>query len=166
MFLSPRISNKNTNIHISKATITGDQVLASINSRSLSKIGWKGSGKCIPAGYLSGLLIGLKAKNQGIENAILYTGLRSYIHRSRISAIVKGVLDSGVSISSDVKTFPNDDRIRGDHISKYAKSLLKDDKKLYTKRFSKYIERGLNPEDIPKHFIEIREKIMQSYGGK
>jgi large subunit ribosomal protein L18 len=165
-FISPRITNKNTNVQFSTATLKGDHILASAHSRELNTQGWKGSGNSLPAAYLTGLTAGLKAKKTGLEEAILYIGLRRYIHGSRVSAVLKGVLDAGISVAADVETLPADERIRGEHISEYAKSLLEEDKKLYMSRFSKLVKGGLKPEEYPKHFDEVREKILKSYGEK
>ncbi len=165
-FISPRITNKNISVQFSTATLKGDRILASAHSRELNKQGWKGSGNSLPAAYLAGLTAGLKAKKTGLEEAILYIGLRRYIHGSRVSAVLKGVLDAGISVAADVETLPADERIRGEHISEYAKSLLKEDKKLYMSRFSKLVKGGLKPEEYPKHFDEVREKILKSYGEK
>ncbi|MFQ6134630.1 MAG: 50S ribosomal protein L18 [Nitrososphaerales archaeon] len=165
-FISPRITCKNTSVQFSTATPKGDRILASAHSRELYKLGWKGSGNSLPAAYLTGLTAGLKALKAGVKEAVLYTGLRRYIHGSRVSAVLKGVLDAGISVAADAETLPADERIRGEHISEYAKSLLEEDKKLYKRRFSKLVEGGLRPEEYPKHFDEVRQKVLKSYGVK
>ncbi|MEE9585340.1 MAG: 50S ribosomal protein L18, partial [Nitrososphaerales archaeon] len=110
-FISPRITNKNISVQFSTATLKGDRILASAHSRELNKQGWKGSGNSLPAAYLIGLTAGLKAKKTGLKEAILYIGLRRYIHGSRVSAVLKGVLDAGISVAADVETLPADERI-------------------------------------------------------
>ncbi|MFC1752304.1 50S ribosomal protein L18 [Thermoproteota archaeon] len=164
VFLLPRITSKNICVQISKATFIGDEVIASSHTRELYKLGWKGSGTSLPAAYLTGLIAGLKANKLDIKHAIVYTGLRQYKTGSRISATLKGVTDSGLDIHADNKTFPSKERIKGEHISKYAESLLNADKEMYLRRFSKMIKTGLKPEDYPKHFEEIKKKIIGKYG--
>ncbi len=164
LFLSPRITSKNISVQISKATSIGDEVLASAHTRELYKLGWKGSGTCLPAAYLTGLIAGLKAKKLDIKYAIVYSGLRQYKSGSRISATLKGVTDSGLDIHAGKETFPTNDRIKGEHISKYAESLLNVDKEMYLRRFSKIIKTGLKPEEYPKHFEDIKNKILGQYG--
>lgn len=164
VFLLPRITGKNICVQISKATFIGDKVIASAHTRELYKLGWKGSGTCLPAAYLTGLIAGLKANKLDIKQAIVYIGLRQYKNGSRISATLKGVTDSGLDIHADNKTFPSDERIKGEHISKYAEYLLNVDKEMYLRRFSKMIKTGLKPEDYPKHFEEIKKKILEKYG--
>jgi large subunit ribosomal protein L18 len=66
-----------------------------------------------------------------------------------------------VDIPLSEEAFPDENRINGTHVSKYAADLKKD-KDLYEKRFSKLISKDLDPEDYPKHFEEIRNKILSS----
>lgn len=166
VFVSPRITGKNISVQFSKATPAGDRVLASAHSRELYKLGWKGSGKSLPGAYLTGLAAGLKALKADVKEAVLYTGLRRYAHGSRVSAILKGILDAGVSIPADTESLPSDERIRGEHISGYAKSLLEEGKEMYAKRFSRLVKTGLKPEEYPEHFEELRQKIRKTYGAK
>ena len=56
---------------------------------------------------------------------------------------------------------PDENRINGSHVAKYA-TVLKQDKSLYEKRFSKLLNNNLDPEEYPKHFEEIRDKILSS----
>ena len=166
IFISPRITNKNITVQLLKATNKGDIVLTSAHVRELYKLGWKGSGTSLPAAYLIGLTAGSKALNLGIKNAIIYIGLRRYIHGSRISAVLKGIIDAGIDVPAESETFPSAERIRGEHISKYAESLLKTDKEMYKQRFSKCIGNGLKPEDYPEHFEDIKKKILVKYSVK
>jgi large subunit ribosomal protein L18 len=165
-FISPRITSKNISVQILKATPQGDRVLTSAYVHELYKLGWNGSGTSLPAAYLTGLTVGLKASNLGIKKCVTYIGLRRYIHGSRISAVLKGVIDSGLEISEDTKTMPSKERISGQHISMYAKSLLKIDKEKYKRMFSKRIEHGFKPEEYPKHFEDVKKKILEKYGAK
>jgi large subunit ribosomal protein L18 len=52
------------------------------------------------------------------------------------------------------------DRINGSHISKYAKSLASE-QEVYKKRFSKYLGRGLKPEDLSNHFEQVRKTVLE-----
>ena len=51
----------------------------------------------------------------------------------------------------------------GEHISDYAKSLLKENKEVFNKRFSKLLKEGFKPEKYSEHFEEMRKKILESY---
>ncbi len=164
VFITPRISGKNVCVQFSKPTPEGDQVIASAHSRELYKLGWKGSGKSIPGAYLTGLGAGLKAAKAGVDEAVLYAGLRRFAHGSRLSAVLKGIIDAGVEVPAEEDVLPADERLRGEHIAEYAKSLLEQDKEAYTKRFSRMVKMGLKPEEFPDHFEEMKKKIQKTYG--
>ena len=113
-FVTVHISNENTQVQIHKPELTGDKVISSAHSRFLIKKGWKGSRKNIPASYLTGYFAGKKALKKGTGSAILYSGTRQYTQR--MAAALKGVIDAGLNIPADEKTFPTNDRINGEHL--------------------------------------------------
>jgi len=113
-FIAINVTNENTQVQILKPEITGDKVIASAHSRFLLKDGWKGSRKNIPAAYLTGYFAGKKALSKGIDNAIVYSGTRKYTQR--MAAVVKGVVDAGLTVPSDEETFPPEERINGEHL--------------------------------------------------
>jgi len=157
-FITIKITNQNVLTQLLEPSITGDKVITSAHSTNLAILGWKGSLNSLPACYLTGLLLGKKAKSKGIDNAILYTGKDTYTER--LSACLKGIIDSGLEIPSSEDSFPNSERISGEHIANYASS-LKNDTEIYNKRFSNIIKKGLNPENYKKHFDEFKEKIIE-----
>ena len=156
-FITIKITNQNVLTQLLEPSITGDKVITSAHSTNLAKIGWKGSFNSLPACYLTGLFLGKKAKSKGINDAILYTGKDAYTER--LSACLKGIIDGGIEIPSSENSFPNSERISGEHIANYASS-LKNDTEIYNKRFSNIIKKGLNPENYKKHFDEFKEKII------
>ena len=113
-FIAINVTNENTQVQILKPEITGDKVIASAHSRFLLKDGWKGSRKNIPAAYLTGYFVGKKALSKGVDNAIVYSGTRKYTQR--MAAVVKGVVDAGLTVPSDEETFPPEERINGEHL--------------------------------------------------
>ncbi len=113
-FVTIQISNQNTQIQIHKPKITGDEVISFAHSSFLTKKGWKGSCKNIPACYLTGYFAGKKALGKGTNSAVLYSGTRKYTQR--MAAALKGVIDAGLEIPANEKTFPSDDRINGEHL--------------------------------------------------
>ncbi|MEM2955640.1 MAG: 50S ribosomal protein L18 [Nitrososphaerales archaeon] len=161
-FVSTFISGKNILVQIISSRKEGDMVLASAHSRELIKFGWLGSRKDMPAAYLTGLLAGLKAKDK-VKEAILYTGLRRFVPNSRITAVVKGLLDAGLSIPINHESLPSEESLKGKHIADYAKNLLEKDKALYSKRFSNLISKAFNPESIPERFEDVRKKIIEGF---
>lgn len=138
----------------------GDVVLVSAHSKELVKIGYKGHCGNIPAAYLTGLLLGKKAVKEGYEEAVLDIGLQRATKGAAIFAILKGALDAGMDIPYGEDVIADEERLNGTHIKNYAELLKEEDEEAYKRQFSKYLEKGLNPEDLPEHFEEIKEKIL------
>ncbi|MBA2861384.1 50S ribosomal protein L18 [Methanococcus maripaludis] len=137
----------------------GDVVLVSAHSRELVKMGYKGHCGNLPAAYLTGLLLGKKAVKEGAEEAILDKGLHRATKGAAIFAVLKGALDAGMDIPHGDEIIADEERLNGTHVKNYAES-LKEDADAYKKQFSKYLEKGLNPEDLPEHVEELKEKIL------
>jgi large subunit ribosomal protein L18 len=160
--LVTRFSLKNVTVQIVVAKLHGDEVLAAANSRELVKTyGWKAPTGNIPAAYLTGLLCGLKAKAAGAEEAILDIGLISPTKGSKIFAVLSGVLDAGVMVPHSEEKIVKE-RMKGEHIVKYAKSLGAGSEE-YSAKFSKYIAQGVAPEKIPEHFNKVKAEITGSF---
>lgn len=163
--LVARGSLKNMIIQIVIAKPSGDEVTVSAHSRELAKkYGWKAPRGNLPAAYLTGLLCGLKAKAKGVKEAILDMGLRSPSKGARGFAVLKGILDAGVNVPHSEEKFPEEKRIRGEHIAEYAEDLASNPEE-YQTRFSKYLEQKLPPEKLPKHFSEVKKGIIASFSG-
>lgn len=128
---SPRVVVRKTNRYIILQIIESkhakDNVLYSVNTKELLKLGWpeekKGSLKSISASYLGGLLLGKKAKELK-ERVILDTGLIPNTKGSRVYAAVKGLSDSGIEIKYNEKIMPSEDRIQGKHINLDIKPII------------------------------------------
>jgi Ribosomal protein L18 len=156
-FITTKISSQNISAQTLQPTLTGDVVIASAHSRELIQYGWKGSMNNMPACYLTGLLLGKKSMEKGSANAVLYTGNDAFT--TRVAACLKGIVDSGINIPVSKESLPDKDRLSGKHIAQYA-NLLKDNPEKYNSRFSALIKQGLRPEDYPRHFEEIRIRIL------
>lgn len=144
----------------------GDVVIASAHSIELKKkYGWKAATDNTSAAYLTGLLVGLRARAKGVEEAVLDIGLHRAVKGSRVFAVLKGALDAGLKIPHSPEILPSDERIRGEHIASWAKMLLENNPEFYEKHFSQYLRNGLRPENLPKHFEEVKEKILQEFKG-
>ncbi|MEM3552186.1 MAG: 50S ribosomal protein L18 [Candidatus Bathyarchaeia archaeon] len=154
-----RLSNKYVLIQIAEAKPSGDYILVSAHSMELKKLGWKGSCENTSAAYLTGLLAGFKALQKNIKEAILDIGLRKATKGARVFAAMKGALDAGLKIPHSEEILPDESRIKGEHVAVYAKSLSQEE---YNKRFSGYLKNGLPPENLPNHFEEIKNKIIES----
>lgn len=156
-----RRSNKYVHVMITVPDIGGDKTLVYVLSKILAKkYGWV-SLKNLPAAYLTGLIAGLIAKKKGIKEAIVNLG-RAWTKRASIPyAAAMGALEAGLNIPIGESALIDESRIKGEHIANYAKYLKKNNPDLYRQRFSKYIEAGIDPEDIPKLFEETRAKILK-----
>jgi large subunit ribosomal protein L18 len=160
-----RPANKHVTVQVVEARATGDLVLASAHSSELKKYTWKGAGGNVPAAYLTGRLVGYRAKGKGIGKAVLDVGTRPVSKGSRLYAAMSGAVDSGMEIPHGDETIPAKERLRGEHIAAYGK-LLSEKPDLYQKRFATYLKHKLKPEEIPAHFDEVNEKITQSFEKK
>lgn len=165
-FVAFRSGGKNMIVQFASAQIGGDKVIASAHSRELAKYGWKGSRKNTPAAYLTGLLAGLRAARKGCKKSLMYSGIRPYVHGSRIAAATKGVIDGGVEVPLQEEKVLDENRIRGLHIVEYARLLSQEGKEVPRKKFSGLVASGLNPEDYPKHFEEVKIRIESEFREK
>jgi large subunit ribosomal protein L18 len=156
LFVTVRISDQNVAAQVLKPTPTGDIVIASAHSRELAEHGWKGAFNNLPACYLTGMLLGKKAIQKEIDTAVLYIGKNHFT--SRVGACMKGIVDAGVNMPVSRESLPDEDRISGHHIAEYSLT-LKEDEKEYNSRFSAILKNGLQPEDYPSHFGEIKSRI-------
>jgi len=163
----PRLVVRKTNKHLIAQIViakpNGDETVVGFDTRVLSEWNWKGDENNTSAAYLLGLLIGLEARSRGVEKAILDIGLHRAVRGSRVFAVLKGALDAGLQIPHGEEILPDEDRIRGVHIANYAEQLKNKDVEEYRRRFSRYLSRGLEPENLPAHFEETKRKILERY---
>ena len=161
-----RKTNKYTIVQIIEFAPQGDITHVGVNSKILFKLGWKGDPNNTPAAYLTGLIAGLKAKKLGITYAVPDIGLHRPVKGSRIFAAIKGLRDAGIEVPASEEVLPSEERIQGEHIAKYASMLYEKDPALFNLRFSNVLARGLDPRDLPKHFEEVKRKIIATFGGE
>ncbi|MUM64415.1 50S ribosomal protein L18 [Acidianus infernus] len=157
-----RLTNEYVIVSVMKFDPKGDITIASAHSIELvKKYGWKGDTNNTPAAYLTGFLAGLRAKKAGIESAVADIGLFTPTKGARVFYAIKGALDAGLKVPmGDIELDEN--RIKGVHISEYAKKLEAENPEKFNKLFSRYLSRGLNPKDLPSHFEEVLNKIKSS----
>jgi len=167
--LVARCSINNVSAQIIVAKPNGDEVVVSAQSKEVArKYGWKAPKGNIPAAYLTGFLCGLKAKAHGVEEAILDIGLYPPSKGARVFAVLKGVLDANVNVPHSGEKLPDEKRIEGEHIAKYAESLASDAEE-YQSRFSNYLKGKTPPETLPKHVAQVKTDMMGVFkrgGGK
>ncbi len=160
-----RISLKHVTAQIVKASEAGDITLASAHSKQLEALGWKDGTSNLPSAYLVGLLCGCRAVKAGVKEATFDIGMIHPTRGGKIFAVLKGAVDAGLQIPHGDEILPSDERISGSSISEYAGKLKDEDEKAYAARFSGYLARGLNPEEIPDHFNSVKQEIIRQFGG-
>lgn len=153
-----RRSLKNILLQVIDFAPAGDRVLLSAQSGDLVKLGWKGNTNNLPACYLCGYLLGKKAQKKKIGECILDIGMQTSVKQCSLYAALKGAVDAGLKITHSKEIFPDEKRVKGEHIAAYAK-MLKADKSKFDKQFAGCNKRSLDAEKIASHFTEIKAKI-------
>jgi large subunit ribosomal protein L18 len=160
--LVARKSIKNMIAQIVVAKAHGDEVLAAAHSSELTeKFGWKASTGNVPSAYLTGLLCGLRAKKEGISEAVLDIGLIPPTKGSRLFATLSGILDAGLEVPHSEEKLVKD-RLNGFHIATYGKKLGAGSES-YSAKFSGYLKGSLAPEKLPEHFTQVKADIINSF---
>ncbi|HUI39293.1 MAG TPA: 50S ribosomal protein L18 [Methanothrix sp.] len=131
-----RKSNASTTLQLVIAEMKGDKTLLTVNSRELRDLGYSFSTGNLPAAYLTGLLFGKKMLALGQTEGIADIGLHASTRGNRIYAAIKGIVDAGVDVPHGPEVFPDDGRIRGEHIKEHTGA------------------------DIVAQFEQVREKIL------
>lgn len=127
-----RTSNKHTKVHLSFYNEEGDENKYFTSTEELEEFGWENHTGNLPAAYLAGYLLGVKAEE---KEAILDIGLQEYKQGNRVFAAVKGMKDAGLDVPAGEEAFPSEERMRGQHIKE-----MKD-------------------IDVPSNFEETKETI-------
>lgn len=160
--LVARSSLKNIVAQIVVAKPSGDEILVAAHSSELRKTyGWKASTGNIPAAYLTGFLCGLKAKKEGVTEAVLDIGLTTPTKGSRLFAVLNGALDAGMEVPHDESKLVKE-RAKGEHIADYGETLAPGSEE-YTARFSKYMGQELSPEKLPDHFAKVKADVQKAF---
>ncbi len=120
----PRLVFRKTNRYVIAQYVVSkeakDKVVIGINSKKLLKFKWpeekKSSLKSVPASYLTGYLIGKEINKQKLESPVIDIGMLRALHKSKIFAFIKGVIDAGIKLKYKKEIFPEDYRIKGEHL--------------------------------------------------
>ncbi|MFA4953431.1 MAG: 50S ribosomal protein L18 [Candidatus Pacearchaeota archaeon] len=130
----PRIVFRKTNRYFIAQYVTSkeaqDKIEFGVNSRILLKYGWpkEASLKTIPASYFLGYYFGRRIIAENLEEPIIDFGMTQTIHKNKLYAFIKGLIDSGLKISCKKEAFPDEERIKGEHLKnkiKFAEILKK-----------------------------------------
>lgn len=142
---------RNMVVQIVKYGDKGDEIVVTATSSELKKYGWEGSGKNIPAAYLTGILAAQKAKKKKINKAIVDIGLAPTIKGGKLFAAVAGAVDGGLEIPHGKEALPTKERITGEHISLHYKDVKGKGRQYNTYELKKPLNATID---------EIKKKMM------
>jgi len=120
----PRIVFRRTNKYVIAQYVISeeakDKIIFGVNSKNLLKYGWpenaKGSLKSITASYLIGYLIGKQIKDKKLKQPIIDFGMIRTLHKTKVYGFLKGIIDAGIEIKCKEEAFPDEQRIKGEHM--------------------------------------------------
>ncbi len=120
----PRVVFRKTNKFVISEYVSSeaaqDKVIFGFNSKKLNEYGWpkdaQGSLKSITAAYLTGYLTGKTILKKKMTTPILDTGMNRSIHKNKIYSFLKGLIDAGIKIECKKEFFPEEERIKGEHL--------------------------------------------------
>jgi len=153
-----RKSNRGVMVQFVSFTPTGDKVIASAKSSSLSKYKWVPK-RNSPTAYLTAMLCAKLASKKGVKDFVLDIGLQTPSKGSVVFAALKGALDAGLKTPHDAGMI-DDKRIAGEHISAFAKAAKAAG--TYDKLFAEYKKAGLDAEKIGELFATAKQQISGS----
>ncbi len=146
-------------IQLVKYRESGDETLVEVSSGHLKKYGWKLHRGNLSSAYLTGYLFGKVCAKKGFIDGIIDLGLQSKTSQA-LFAVALGIKDVGIDVKVGAEI--PEDRLKGQHISKYAEYLKKNDNERYRKQFSAYLKDGVSPENVTQHFEETKKKIEET----
>jgi len=149
----PRLVARTSNRHARAQLVTpgpdGDETHVSAHSGDLAEYGWEAPTGNLPAAYLTGFLVGLRARETGLTEAVLDIGLASPTPGAKVFAIQEGAIDAGLEVPHNESVFADWERTRGEHIAEYAES----QDGLYAGEF--------DATELPEHFDAMRERLQE-----
>ncbi|MCS6769938.1 MAG: 50S ribosomal protein L18 [Candidatus Caldarchaeum sp.] len=154
-----RRTNRRLIAQLVRSKAGGDQTMITVSSDMLASYGWKASFKSTPAAYLTGVMLGKKALEKGFKEAILDMGVYRSVKGSRIYAVLKGVLDAGLHVPASEEMLPDEDRIRGRHITKYYPTARQNTASpLFSRTDEQYIQK------LEENVVKVKQMIMEGSG--
>lgn len=163
----PRIVVRKTGtriiVQVTEALSKGDRSIATADSKQLEKYGWHAGLKNLPAAYLTGFLAGHRAIKGGTKAAIADIGLIQPITGSRIFSAIKGAIDAGLSVPCSDEIFPNEKRIRGEHIAAYAKDLGANQPNVFKRQFGQLSKGRVDLTKLPSMYEATKAKIETEF---
>jgi large subunit ribosomal protein L18 len=151
----PRLVARASNKHIRAQLVTpgpqGDETHVSASSEDLADYGWEAPTGNLPSAYLTGYLVGLRAREASLDEAVLDIGLNTATPGNKVFAVQEGAIDAGLDIPHNESVLADWSRNRGEHIAAYAEQL---DEPLYSGAF--------DATDLPEHFDSVLERLQEA----
>ena len=151
---SPRLVARGSNQHVRAQLVSpgpqGDETTASASSTELANYGWEAPTGNLPAAYLTGFLLGRRAADAGVDEAVLDIGLNTASPGAKVFAVQEGAIDGGLYSPHNEDVFPAWERTRGEHIAEYAEM----EGGLYGGDF--------DATELPEHFDSVLEAIQDA----
>lgn len=154
-----RKSNRYILAQVYQFSSKGDLVIAQSHAKELKQFNWLPKNNT-PTAYLVGLLLAKKLKNSKneLKRVVLDIGRFTSSWNSNLFAVAKAFRDYGIECPMNEQQI-SEDRIRGEHISKYASTL---DEKEFKKRFGEYLKNNIDVKKLPELFEEVKRKILST----
>jgi large subunit ribosomal protein L18 len=150
----PRLVARKSNKHVRAQLVTmgpnGDETAASAYSGDLEEYGWEAPTGNLPSAYLTGYLLGKRAKEAGLDEAVLDIGLNTATPGGKVFAVQEGAIDAGLDVPHSESVMADWSRNRGEHIADYADQL---DEPLYSGDF--------DATELPEHFDEVLAELQE-----
>jgi large subunit ribosomal protein L18 len=150
----PRLVARVSNSHVRAQLVTpgpqGDETHASASSEDLADYGWEAPTGNLPSAYLTGYLVGLRAREAGLDEAVLDIGLNTATPGNKVFAVQEGAIDAGLDSPHNESVLADWSRNRGEHIAAYAEQL---DEPLYSG--------GFDATELPEHFDSVLERLQE-----
>jgi len=129
---NPRLVARRTNryliVQIIQTSLAQDKVIVGLTSKALLEKGWpkaeEGSLKNKIAAYLIGFLIGKMAQKNNVKTVMFDIGMHRNVHKSRLYALLKGAIDSGLVVPHNPDILPSDKELEADEKFKLLKNRI------------------------------------------
>ncbi|MBO3802618.1 MAG: 50S ribosomal protein L18 [Candidatus Brockarchaeota archaeon] len=157
-FLVVRSSNRYVYAQIVRPDVTGDRTLSSASSKELGKFGWRLGLASIPAAYLVGYLLGLRAADSGVSSAVLDMGLSTPTKGNKAFAVVEGAVEAGMKVPRQEGGLIQKERLYGKHVAEYLEKVR--EKVEPSVQFSKVAGAGV---DVEAEVLKAKENMRKAF---
>jgi len=144
--------------------MVGDKTLASAVSKELRNHGWSYATANLPAAYLTGLLAGRRARERGVESAVLDIGLNPPVKGSRVYAALKGAIDAGLQVPHNPEVLPDEERVTGKHIAAGYEHFREDPGTGHM--FTRLEGEKADIRSVPKQFQTVKKRLLEIPSGE